>query len=554
MCGLFGAFGRQLSLKNVERLEVLGILSQIRGLDSTGLACIYKDSISSKTISIMMHKNTYDATGFFLSDEGRALFRKPTIPMAYIGHCRAATLGAVSVANAHPYVIDNKVIGTHNGTISAFRPKDVDAETRTDSLDLYERITRKGVLQALADAGWGAAFALVWYDRSTKRINMIRNKERPLFIMKTKEDTFFYASEKRMLDFIANGDPVDVTHLEVDTLYSFNVEDPHDYTKEAIDYRHEISKRWSHSQGGLRNRRGRTFLQKGEAISIPGEPVYTRVSKKTGETRSADEQFDRDLDEFFRTRAPEIQGPEQESAAESEQESSKGAPKSPAKSTALVPYEGGVQTDKPRRFFPSASGSVPATHSSSSGRSSILNRQGGKSPPTFTKQSDRIPTVEEPIQGIPASLPKNARALATHAAFGGVKSGMVASYLFASDRTKRTSYPRYIINTKGDIKVLFYRGPEGLLIPVDNQQLRSLIEAGCMYSAIIPPLSEQVYWINGTTSFILKEHMDSPYVQEFYGYHDKQELASFTTMSNLLYFDLDCAKESNQRRAKELVS
>lgn len=120
-----------------------------------------------------------------------------------VGHCRAATHGSINKKNAHPYHF-GKIIGVHNGTISYMVPKDKELD-RTDSSVLYEKINSQGLKSALEEARYGA-YALAWIDVSANTLNFIRNDQRPLFFVRSKMNTHYWASERRMLEYMMSFD------------------------------------------------------------------------------------------------------------------------------------------------------------------------------------------------------------------------------------------------------------------------------------------------------------------------------------------------------------
>lgn len=552
MCGLFGVMSDRVSHGELDRLQVLGILSQIRGLDSTGIACISKPSFTSGKINVDMHKNTLDATGFFLSEGGQKILKKPTIPLAYIGHCRAATAGHVTVANAHPFIIDNKIVGTHNGTINELRPKHHEQDRRTDSLELYERISKKGLTEALADAGLGAAFALVWYNTTARHICMIRNKDRPLFLMRmTGSKTIYYASEKRMLEFIANGDPHEITHLETDILYSFDVEDPTKFSKVPIDYRKTISDRWQNSGSGAR-KSGRTFPTE----TYPGYTGFIR------DTEHSDSPFLSGNGHGI----PQIEGPKQEGSTTQKAE---GQEEQSAKIVEGKIYVEPRPTEDEKKLLPSflhrptkltrnatvtdAEEITEIVPQVPPGRFRIINKKRSDGSYSY-KRIDKLPTIEDPLQGLPTALPATALYTADDVRFSSVDNGIVADFIYSKGSTKkRQYYPRFIKNSAGDVKMLFYRGPHGLFVPIDNQELRDIFNKGCAYSSVIPPMQDKVRWINGTQDYILDEYINMPYLKEYYNFVDEADVTAMSTRSNLIYFSLKRAAENNKRRSMELL-
>ena len=190
MCGLFGGLSTFLSQNELEGVVSLGVVSSLRGVDSTGIACI-------KSNKVVVQKDLWSASEFFGLKSVRQAINHGTTSLV-IGHCRAATLGSITVENAQP--IENRnIVGVHNGTIPGLYDKDKDL---SDSNVLYKILSERGLEEALKVANKGA-YALVWYDAKQKTLNMIRNASRPLFTMtNTSNNSVLWASEKCMLEFV----------------------------------------------------------------------------------------------------------------------------------------------------------------------------------------------------------------------------------------------------------------------------------------------------------------------------------------------------------------
>jgi len=121
-----------------------------------------------------------------------------------VGHNRAATSGELDEASTHPFVFTN-VIGVHNGTINAWRSIFSGTKETMDSAALYAALNEvepnaKDVTKFLSDLR-DEAYALVWYDMRTHRLNFARNTARPLHFASTNNNMFF-ASEAPMLRWI----------------------------------------------------------------------------------------------------------------------------------------------------------------------------------------------------------------------------------------------------------------------------------------------------------------------------------------------------------------
>lgn len=116
---------------------------------------------------------------------------------ALIGHNRSATVGKIVRKNAHPFEFD-KVVGVHNGTLRNKWVLEKHGDYDTDSEALYANINHYGVEAAIEKLD--GAYTLVWYDKEDTTINFLRNKERPLYVVFSKDKKLvFWASEKWML-------------------------------------------------------------------------------------------------------------------------------------------------------------------------------------------------------------------------------------------------------------------------------------------------------------------------------------------------------------------
>lgn len=193
------------------------IVDAIRGKDSVGLCVI------SQSSEVKVHKKAIGVQDFLDLPAYKRCFRGSN--KIVIGHNRAATRGAVDNNNAHPFEFEN-VVGVHNGTLR-YRGKLPKADFINDSEHLYWSINSQGIAKTWTQLE-GAA-ALAFYDKKEDSLNLIRNKERPLYYTFTKDrKAIFWASESWMLSGILkrNGiDFVEITQLKEDFLYKFNLKD-----------------------------------------------------------------------------------------------------------------------------------------------------------------------------------------------------------------------------------------------------------------------------------------------------------------------------------------
>ncbi len=215
MCGIVGIINgnRQIKYKLRHVFSELLFVDQLRGTDGAGVL-LYNDK-----------KNTYDVikdadfTEVF-SDKSldRALKDSEDYPYI-IGHNRAATRGKVSSENNHPFDEGNVVL-VHNGTMS-YVPKQFTDGTTVDSHSIAKMINEDSVENFIKDSF--GAYALVWFNKQTKDLNLLRNKDRPLYLVYS--DTFaVVSSEAKMAEWILTRNEFQVKNVEPvseHTLYTF---------------------------------------------------------------------------------------------------------------------------------------------------------------------------------------------------------------------------------------------------------------------------------------------------------------------------------------------
>lgn len=198
MCGHFGGIAAHMFESDIDRIRELGIVSQLRGMDSTGIAVGYKRK--KEKLYVDVHKEVDNASNFLYDDKittalgyGKGAER----PFIVMGHCRAATKGTVVADNAHPYDLDS-IIGAHNGTVHGLKNQKANG---TDSLAIFETIKEEGVQKAV-DAAQDGAYALVWMDTNDQTINFLRNGERTLYIL-GYNGVIYWCSDYFMLKLMA---------------------------------------------------------------------------------------------------------------------------------------------------------------------------------------------------------------------------------------------------------------------------------------------------------------------------------------------------------------
>jgi len=223
MCGLIGMISRKdfgFGFKDKAIFEQLLFSDTLRGVDSTGIFGVNKYG------NLLAHKTAAPASNALRTATFQEFLGKIyTDYKIVMGHNRAATRGATTDENAHPFVEDNICL-IHNGTLTSHKQL---ADKEVDSHAICHSLAVKGYEETFKNIN--GAFALIWYDADTKKLYMARNKERPLHMVMT-DDTFYFASELKMLEWILHRNNVvsgKSFFLGVDKTYIWDLDKSKDY-------------------------------------------------------------------------------------------------------------------------------------------------------------------------------------------------------------------------------------------------------------------------------------------------------------------------------------
>ena len=222
MCGLVGVAGN-LDYKDVRAFKQMLIADTFRGSHSTGVASIKLN----KELEPAVLKQAVPAWDFV---ELKSFDNVASISAQILmGHNRHATKGEINKANAHPFYVEDSLVGTHNGTINISQsPFISDAKDfGTDSEAVLSSFAKRGELETLSNIV--GAWAFVWYDYEKNTLNFTRNSERPLFIAhddKNSPSKLFWSSESGLLRWILNRNDIKyegIVQLRELELVSFKV-------------------------------------------------------------------------------------------------------------------------------------------------------------------------------------------------------------------------------------------------------------------------------------------------------------------------------------------
>lgn len=176
MCGLIGGSGKL----DARAVIALGCLSEKRGSDSAGIAWQVADKLRVAKIA----QNPLVAFPMTLAP---AIRHAAKYGGALIGHTRAATTGAVTDANAHPFLEkESRISWAHNGVITNY------AEFGTFTVDSQSLI--QGIKERDFKKYHGPV-ALLWIEEG--KLHAFR-KGNPLY-RGLRKDAVYLASEQSML-------------------------------------------------------------------------------------------------------------------------------------------------------------------------------------------------------------------------------------------------------------------------------------------------------------------------------------------------------------------
>ncbi len=223
MCGIVGMVNKGISGffgSDVSMFNQLLYIDALRGEDSTGTISYMNNG------EMFVLKDALDANDFMKTDKYYKFAEKASkTGKALIGHNRKKTVGKISAATAHPFVIDERFAFVHNGTLYSHKHL---ADTEVDSEALGMVLARcegdKEKMEKVLEQVYGA-YACAWIDQEQEKLFLLRNDDRPLYLTEAA-GVYFFASEGTALAHILlrNSQTVQkIDKVKEHTLYIFDL-------------------------------------------------------------------------------------------------------------------------------------------------------------------------------------------------------------------------------------------------------------------------------------------------------------------------------------------
>jgi hypothetical protein len=243
MCGIVGLISRKSGgfyHKDMEIFKELLLIDMIRGDDSTGAYAISKWG-GADIVKIGSNPLHLFATKEWSTFQSNTLQNGQIV----VGHNRKATRGAVNSNNAHPFH-EGRYVLVHNGTLQNHAKwktgKDVDSHALCQAFNEYGH---EAVIPEIE-----GAFALAFYNLETEKFYLIRNSERPLGVVYSK-DMLAFASEAWMPQILirrAGEEVKEVEQLVPGELWEFGIKDGFDVKAMKLHHKVHSSPNWSASE------------------------------------------------------------------------------------------------------------------------------------------------------------------------------------------------------------------------------------------------------------------------------------------------------------------
>jgi len=172
-------------------LSDLIFMDTLRGYDSTGILVVPKH----KPKDTFILKKAIPGPMFLELEAYKRVLEAQRQPGIYLAHNRAATRGAVSDDNAHPFKVGHIHL-VHNGSVNHHVLR-TGIDHKVDSAHIAHAIYTLGAASALPQVDGPAV--LVWWDSKENSMNVARTKDRNIYWIFDEKGTCWFASEREMI-------------------------------------------------------------------------------------------------------------------------------------------------------------------------------------------------------------------------------------------------------------------------------------------------------------------------------------------------------------------
>lgn len=245
------------------------VADSARGMDGTGIIRVMREG---QATWVKAAGNPFDLfrTTNFVADFWTPITTGWTRWL--IGHNRYKTRGDASNKNAHPFQ-HGHILLAHNGTLRGGNIPEI-GKYDVDSEAICKSISERGIDETLQRID--SAYCFVYFDSNEKTLNIIRNKERPMYLgVNEKTSLIALASEETLIDWalMRNGQYIETyKELKENVLYSWTMDNivPTERTisgwKKKKDKQHKGKKRYMWVNGE-------------EWVDTDGSGVYQKTSQ-----------------------------------------------------------------------------------------------------------------------------------------------------------------------------------------------------------------------------------------------------------------------------------
>jgi hypothetical protein len=216
MCGIYGIFAKNgggLHAGDVDIAWKMGILTQLRGMISSGMFAT-KFGDPARVIKCLGPSNDLGL------QRGWDTFEKYVTKKAevIVGHGRQPTIGEVKLKNAHPFN-EGHITLVHNGTVSNMEHEGAEV----DSHAMCMKMAKNGVVETLKELQ--GAYAVIVHDAAANKLYISRNAERPLHYFETN-GRIYVMSDKLALEYLLFNTKI---HISYPTIHTFFTKDIYVY-------------------------------------------------------------------------------------------------------------------------------------------------------------------------------------------------------------------------------------------------------------------------------------------------------------------------------------